>query len=86
MIIGTIKINIHPNFDYSVAVVTNGFSSELGEYVKNTDWLMWEYPRKRQIRIDRIDGTELQQFIDFVKSIGFDVYTRDERDDEWAAA
>lgn len=77
-----VYINRHPDFNYSTAIIGDGFYPELGEYVKSKDWLFWE--RQRQVRIVRESGfSRLDEFVSHMKSIGADVFMRDERKDEW---
>lgn len=89
---GTVYINMHPRYDYAMAII-DGFV-DVRDYVRDTEWLCWApSPKgKRQIMISRVYGVpegesqrgdRVEEFVKYVKQLGAEVLTRDERGDAW---
>jgi len=92
----TIYINLHPNYDYALAVI-KGFI-DVREYIKNVEWLTWELASKsgnRKIRIsgdlgdrERAKEQHLERAMVFAQRMiqaGAEVLVRNERSEEWKA-
>lgn len=76
-----VYINIHKDYDYSIAMIQRGWIEGLEEYLRDKDWLHYEAPKR--ITIQRRDGSELSQFMEYLKDQGCTVFTRDKRSDQW---
>lgn len=76
-----VYINIHKDYDYSIAQIQRGWIEGLWDYIREKDWLFYEAPKR--ITIMRRNGSELNQFMEYLKEQGCTVFTRDSRSDQW---
>ena len=60
-----IYINEHPSYDYSSAMV-QGFSYELGDYVRETEWVIWSSPRQIMVCGKDEHPERLRKFVEYV--------------------
>lgn len=83
-----VYVNLHPKYDYANLTINEGYVEELKEYVKNVEWLMWDFASKKGKAFIRISGERhiertsvvLQRLL----KKGASVYVRSERADEWS--
>lgn len=74
----TIYINIHPNYDYSMAMI-QGYCMELKQYVReHKNNIAWTKQYSLMIKHEGLDD-----FIKFVLECGCVVKARDKKQDEW---
>lgn len=87
----TIYVNLHKDYDYSTAIIGEGYILELKDYVKYVDWIDWAYPNRRQLNIyggfneDKIEKhiERTRVFLQRMVSVGAEVFIRNERKDSW---
>ncbi len=88
-IVSAIKvyINIHPEYNYSTAIVQCGFIDDLMSFIRQNDGFCYDkISRPPQIIIPRETGMELEAFKDFLFCHkGMFVYSRDKRSEDWVA-
>lgn len=51
-----VYVNLHPKYDYANMTINEGYIEELKEYVKNVEWLMWDFTSSRGKSFIRISG------------------------------
>lgn len=84
---GRIYINLHTNYDYATAVIQNYV--DLRQYVRERDYMIWAREQGiPQIMIFRQDKGEqhITDFINDMKALQCEVYTRNTRGEEWNRA
>jgi hypothetical protein len=85
----TVYINLHPDYDYSTAII-QGYM-DIRDYVRNVDWLIWEKPHQLVISGSIKDKEKAKEqhiqrakvFAQRMKSCGFTVLVRNSRGEEW---
>lgn len=83
-----VYVNLHPKYDYANMTINEGYVEELKEYVKNVEWLMWDFVSGRGKPFIRVSG---EQHIERTNVVlqrlmkrGAIVYVRNERTDDWS--
>lgn len=83
-----VYVNLHPKYDYANMTINEGYIEELKEYVKNVEWLMWDFTSSRGKSFIRISGERHIERTNVVLQRllkkGASVYIRNERADEWS--
>lgn len=82
-----VYVNLHPKYDYANMTINEGNIEELKEYVKNVEWLMWDFESKKGKSFIRVSGDQHIERTNVVLQRllkkGASVYIRNERSDEW---
>lgn len=76
-----VYINVHSDYDCSLARVQSGFIEDLPDFIKRHDWI--HYEGSGMLWIERKTGAELNQFVEYIKNQGATIYVREKRTDEW---
>lgn len=83
-----VYVNLHPRYDYANMTINEGYIEELKEYVKNVEWLMWDFTSSKGKSFIRISGERHIERTNVVLQRllkkGASVYIRNERADEWS--
>lgn len=83
-----VYVNLHPKYDYANMTINEGYIEELKEYVKNVEWLMWDFTSSKGKSFIRISGERHIERTNVVLQRllkkGASVYIRNERVDEWS--
>lgn len=83
-----IYVNLHPKYDYANMTINEGYIDELKEYVKNVEWLTWDFTSVKGKSFIRISGERHIERTNVVLQRllkkGASVYIRNERVDEWS--
>lgn len=74
-------INLHPKYDYAMAVLLRCYIDGLMDHIKSCDYLSYE--PKGKVMILKRDGAAVDKFIDYLKENGCRVCIRDNRGDAW---
>lgn len=96
MYMAIVYVNLHPKYNYS-NIVIDGYIEELKDYVKDVDWLNWDYAslRGRKPIVFVMGGyvtdeKSIELHLEYVKVIlqrlyliGIEIYIRDERWNDW---
>ena len=85
----TVYINLHPDYDYSTAIM-QGYM-DIRDYVRSVDWLGWENPHQLMISGNIKDKEKAKEqhiqrakvFAQRMKNCGFTVLVRNNRGEEW---
>jgi predicted transcriptional regulator len=83
-----VYVNLHPRYDYANMTINEGYIEELKEYVKNVEWLMWDFTSSKGKSFIRISGERHIERTNVVLQRllkkGASIYIRNERADKWS--
>lgn len=83
-----VYVNLHPKYDYSNVTINEGYIAELKEYVKNVEWLEWDYVSVKGKPFIRVSGENhierTKVLLQRLMKKGVTVYVRNERGEEWS--
>ena len=51
-----VYVNLHPKYDYANMTINEGYIDEHKEYVKNVEWLMWDFTSSKGKSFITISG------------------------------